>query len=116
MMKNTCWMPSEVRFEMPPELSYLGLLAAATSRVPAAICAGSGAGIRRSEPSNWSELKLPFPLEVLPTPLMLRTRREPSEATARPDGNHPAGSAPSTFHFLLSRETTAIALLPPQAT
>src|SRR5437870_3047696 len=116
MMKKTCSMPREVRLETPPFVSYLGLFAAATSRVPAAIWTGKGAVILKIEPSCCRELKAPFPFDVLPTPLMLRTRREPSDATARPEGNQPAGRAPSTFHFLLSRVTTAIASLPPQAT
>src|ERR1039458_4667015 len=50
-MRNTCWMPSEVRLAIPPAGSNFGLLAARTSRLPAASCAGVGAGIRSSDPS-----------------------------------------------------------------
>src|SRR5689334_6214997 len=116
MMKNTCSMPSEVRLPIPPELSNFGLFAAVTSRVPPAICAGNGAGILTSDPSKDRELKLPLPLAVFPTPLILSTRKAPSLSMAIADGNQPVGMEPSSFQVLPFRVATAIALLPPQAT
>src|SRR5205807_926431 len=100
----------------PPKGWNRGLLAARTSRVPAAICASSGAGIRDRDPSYCRELNAPFGAAVLPTPLMLITRSAPSLSTATPEGNHPVGSAPANFHSCPAGRTTAMALLPPQAT
>src|ERR1039458_10794004 len=92
-------MPSEAGFEMPPAGSNLGLLAARISRVPAATCGAVGAGMRSSDPSYCRELNEPFLSAVLPTPLMLSTRNEPSEATAMAEGNHAVGMAPDTCHL-----------------
>src|SRR5580765_4482960 len=98
-MKKTCWIPSDGRFDTPPAASNLGLLAAFTSRVPAATCAGAGAGIFSSIPSYSFELKAPLWFDVLPTPLMLTTRREPSGSIAIADGNQAVGTAPITAHL-----------------
>src|SRR5450631_3750831 len=92
-------MPSEGRLAIPPAGSNFGLLAARTSRVPAASCAAVGAGIRSSEPSYARELNAPFLLSVLPTPLIFNTRNEPSAASATVEGNHAVGTAPATRHL-----------------
>src|ERR1039458_4204936 len=113
-------MPSEAGFEMPPAGSNLGLLAARTSRVPAATCDAVGAGMRSSDPSYCRELNEPFLSAVLPTPLMLSTRSEPSEATAIAEGNQAVGMAPATDPLPAGLPPvgcrTAMASLPPQAT
>src|SRR5215471_17790898 len=115
-MRKTCRIPSDCRLETPPAGSNLGLFAAFTSRVPAANCAGVGAGMVSNEPWYWRELNVPFLSAVLPIPLRLSTRSEPSGATATAVGNHAVGIAPSTFHWPLASRATAIALLPPQPT
>src|ERR1017187_8807979 len=115
-IRNTCWMPSEVRLAIPPAGSNFGLLAARTSRVPAANWAGVGAGIRPSDPSYTFELNVPFLTAVLPTPLMFKTRSEPSPASASAEGNHAVGMAPATCHLPPLSPSTAIALFPPHAT
>src|ERR1035438_10365923 len=53
-------MPREGRLAIPPAGSNFGLLAARTSLVPAASCAGVGAGIRSNDPSYTFELNDPF--------------------------------------------------------
>src|SRR5689334_5963906 len=100
MMKKTCLMPSDDRLVTPPAGSNCGLFAAATSRVPAETWAGSGDGILRSSPSYCLELNDPLPFAVLPKPFRLSTRKEPSGSIAMAVGNHPVGTAPSTFHVL----------------
>src|ERR1043166_8262747 len=114
-MRTTCWRRREVGFAPPPAGSYTGLLAAFTSRSPETTCNGVGAGIFSSDPSYSRVLNVPFLLAVLPTPLMLMTRRPPSESIAIADGNHAVGNAPMTFQPVADRSTTAIALLPPHA-
>src|SRR5712691_3986162 len=97
MMKKTCRIPSDERLATPPAGSKRGLLAARTSRVPAAICASAGAGILSREPSYCSELNAQFLEAVLPMHLMLITRNAPSLSTATPEANQPVGSAPANL-------------------
>ena len=68
------------------------------------------------EPSYDVDVNAPRPLSVLPVPLMFTTRKEPSSRALTEEGNQPVGIDPANFHASPDFSTTAMALVPAQAT